>query len=285
MGEAEVRALQGYIFADLSSWWKFLVTGSDARTWLDDLVTNRVDDIGVLRSRRTLLLSRTGHVRADVHVLGTREGLLLVQDPVQPAPIRDLLEPYVLSSDVEIVDRTADYGLLAHPTASGGHVVMLPAWTPSVAGYGHGLDLLFPADQLEQRRRGHGHWLEADEADLEVWRIRRGAPRFGVDFGEDTLPGEARLDELVDRTKGCFLGQEVVAKVANLGHPPRLFVSFTSGIGLVPGDPVLSDGREAGRVTSVAPEGDGFAVIARIRWDAAGGRSLETAAGDVLNPR
>src|SRR5256714_7347757 len=179
MGEAEIRALQGYVFADLSSWWKFLVTGSDAPTWLNDLVTNRVDDLSIHRSTRTLLLSRTGHIQADVHVLGTADGLLLVQDPAQPRAVRDLLEPYILSSDVQIVGRTDDLGLIAHPTASGGHVLIIPAWTPSVLGSGRGLDLLFPAEQLEQQRNGHRHWLEASEDDLAPWRLRTvGPPRF-----------------------------------------------------------------------------------------------------------
>jgi folate-binding protein YgfZ len=54
----------------------------------------------------------------------------------------------------------------------------------------------------------------------EVWRIRHGQPRMGPDFDEGSLPSEAGLDATIDATKGCFLGQESVAKVRNLGHPP-----------------------------------------------------------------
>jgi hypothetical protein len=61
-------------------------------------------------------------------------------------------------------------------------------------------------------------------------------------------------------------------------------MGFTSEAELVPGDPVLADGQEAGRVTSVTPGTDWFAGIARVKWDARGG-PLETAAGDVLNLR
>ena len=185
---------------------------------------------------------------------------------------------------MRIAGDTDDLGLIAHPTASGGHVLIIPAWTPSVLGSGRGLDLLFPAEQLEQQRNGHRHWLEASEDDLEAWRIRRGGPpRFGVDFGEGTLPAEAKLDEFVDSSKGCFLGQEAVAKVANLGHPRGVFVGFSAPVKLAPGDPLFADGHESGRVTGVAPDDDRFAVLARIRWEARG-RSLETAAGDQLDP-
>src|SRR5438067_134514 len=69
MAEQEIRALdQGSGFVGLPAWRLVLVTGSDAVGWLNDLVTNRVDDLGVGEARRSLLLSRTGHVRADVHV-------------------------------------------------------------------------------------------------------------------------------------------------------------------------------------------------------------------------
>ena len=260
------------MYADLSSWWTCLVAGQDAASWLNDLVTNRVDDLERQGSRRTLLLSRTGHVRADFHVLATRDGLLLVQDPVQPRPIRALLEPYVLSSDVEFRDRTSELALFSSPTA-GGHVPRVEAWTPSVLG--SGLDQLIPAGDVEEWKARNRYRLEATDVDLETWRIRRGIPRFGVDLGEDALPAEAGWDGLVDQSKGCFLGQESVAKVRNLGHPARVITALRADAGVRPGEPVLEDGAEVGRITGVAPDGDGFALLARVRWEAREG-SLRT---------
>jgi folate-binding protein YgfZ len=101
-----------------------------------------------------------------------------------------------------------------------------------------------------------------------------------VDFGDDWLPSEAGLDDLVDTTKGCFLGQESVAKVRNLGHPPRVIQS------LVASDPVspmavlmTEDGAPVGRITSVAPNDDGStACIGWVRWEARDAR-LETEGG------
>ena len=61
-----------------------------------------------------------------------------------------------------------------------------------------------------------------DERAFEIWRIGRGDPRMGVDFEAGALPAEAGLERLIDVTKGCFLGQESVAKVRNLGHPPTV---------------------------------------------------------------
>jgi tRNA-modifying protein YgfZ len=288
MGDAEVTALEKRrAFVDLSSWRKIAVAGSDAITWLNDLVSNRVDDIRPNEARRTLLLDRTGRIRADVHAttLGGRDGdlvgLLLIQDPAQPVPIEELLAPYQLSSDVDLEDRTDRLAWFVMQQTALAAVQFM--WWPgpsdriayTVSGAG---------DRERVRDVLAGSYTEAREPDVEVWRVRRGVPRYGVDFGEDTVAAEARWDELVDRTKGCFLGQEAVAKVANLGHPPRLFTSFSASVALEPGDPVFADGQEAGRVTSVAPDADVFAVIARIRWDART-TPLRTAAGDPLSPR
>jgi tRNA-modifying protein YgfZ len=280
MGAREIEALErgGRVFADLSSWWKFLITGADATGWLNDLATNRVDDLHLYESRRTLLLSRTGHVRADFHVLGTRDGLLLVQDPVQPRPVRELLEPYMLSSDVMFEDRTKELALMAHRRGFG-RVLTVECWKPSVLG--SGMDRLVRSDMLAAWRSSLQGWLEATAADLEVWRIRRGVPRFGVDVGEDALAAEAGWDGLVDQAKGCFLGQEAVAKVRNLGHPPRVIVLLRSDGPPLPGEPVLANGEEAGRITGAAPDGDGYAVLARVRWEARDG-NLATRSGKRL---
>jgi tRNA-modifying protein YgfZ len=266
-----VRALEGSsprVFADLSGWSKVEVAGADAATWLNDLVTNRVDDVGRGASRRTLLLDRTGRVKADLHALGMRGGsLLLVQDPAQPFPILDLLDRYVLSSDVTLTDRAKEYALFSHPTPGGWTFELEGDWRPSVLG--SGLDRLVPAPKQAAERDRYAGWIEATEHDLEVWRIRRGVPRFAVDFGDDWLPSEAGLDGLIDATKGCFLGQESVARVRNLGHPPRLVQAFVCDRQVSPGASITAGGDQVGRITGVAENDDGSVLcIGWIRWDA-----------------
>jgi tRNA-modifying protein YgfZ len=272
----------GRAFVDLSTWRKILVSGRDAVSWLNDLVTAAMDTVAPQEWRRTLLLDRTGRVKADLQATLASEGVLLVQDPVQPGAADALLSPYTLSSDVELTDLTPDLGLFALP-GRGSLPGDSPGFRPSVLG--EGIDALAKGESIEQMRAMLRRELtEAAEEAAEVVRIRRGIPRFGVDFGEEALPSEAGLDQHIDRTKGCFLGQEAVAKVANLGHPPRVVVPFSVGVAPRPGDPVLADGREAGRVTAVAPDKDAFAILARITWDARD-RPLRTAAGDPLIPR
>ncbi len=278
MGEQEIRSLeQGCAFVDLSAWRRTLVTGSDAAAWLNDLVTNRVDNLGLGEARRSLLLSRTGHVRADVHVGRVRKGLMLLQDPVQPEAIDRLLAPYVLSSDVAMEDRSGALSLFAVPVGAAPEDLLRPFPFEGFAG------ALIPSERHGETAaslRASG-LAEAAEGDLEPWRIRRGHPRFGVDFGQESVPAEAGLDAVIDATKGCFLGQEAVAKIRNLGHPPWVVLALRSEGPVQPGQPVMAGDEPAGHVTGVAPDESGWAVLARIRWERRDAE-LRTAGGEAL---
>ena len=79
-----------------------LVSGADARSWLHDLVTADIASLRRFQTRPCLLLSPTGRIRATFHVLGLESDFLLAQPADQPAPIGELLAPYVLSSDVRL---------------------------------------------------------------------------------------------------------------------------------------------------------------------------------------
>jgi folate-binding protein YgfZ len=101
--------------------------------------------------------------------------------------------------------------------------------------------------------------------------VRAGIPRFGIDALPEDLPQEAGLVGAVAFGKGCYLGQEAVAKVQNLGHPRRLVVHLVADGAIAAGMTLYAggDGDVVGRVTSAATAVDGTAVaLARIRWDA-----------------
>jgi len=144
---------------DLRAWRKVLVTGEDAKAWLDDLISAGVSALGEGESLQSLLLTPTGRIRAHFHVAVHDGDVLLVQDPVQPKPIELLLAPYVLSSKVDL-------------TAEG---------DPSLFAVPHGDELRFAFGRPD-----------GEPADFERWRIKRRIPRFGVDLDEESLPQEAR---------------------------------------------------------------------------------------------
>lgn len=231
-------------FVDLRGWGLTAVRGADAEGWLNDLVTASVAGLPAGDALRSFLLSPTGRIRADLHVLRPRsgDGFLLLQDTAQPDTIADLLGPYVLSSDVELAPADPR-GLLVKPRPG-------PVWTAA------------------WQARDDGSLAAGPEA-LEAWRIRHGLARFPVDLDVDSLPAEAGLDvePVIDRSKGCYLGQESVARVRNLGHPPRVVVGVGAEAPLRPGAPVRSRGALVGTVTSVEPR-EGSSAMVRIRWDA-----------------
>jgi tRNA-modifying protein YgfZ len=264
------------------------VTGSDARGWLNDLITGPVGALRPGRATRSLLLTPTGRIRADFTVADVGP-LVLLEDAAQPHAIDGLLAPYVLSSDVELADASERFSVWSLPGAE--RTPELPegvrAFSPSVLGPGVGLiaerrsaaavaDAL--AGSLGRTEAG------APEEALERWRISLGIPRFGVDFQEGALPAEAGLEESIDFTKGCFLGQESVAKVRNLGHPSTVLLALRSSEPVAAGDAVQAGDSDVGVVTSSAISPDGTLLLAGVRWEARN-EVLSAAGGTPLEPR
>lgn len=240
--ERQIRALdEGRGSIGLDGFRAVQVSGRDAAAWLQDLVTADVGSLEPDGAVRSLLLGPTGRIRADLHVLLTGDAFLLLQSLDQPVSIATLLAPYVLSSDVGLADvPPPDLAAVPRP----GSWVFAPV---DAAG------------------------LEPVEPEaLEAWRIRRGIARYPVDLNEDSLPAEAGLDDevTIDRTKGCYLGQEAVAKVRNLGHPNRTIQALTAERQVEAGAPVFAEGLEAGVLTSVDGSAEATSALARVRWDA-----------------
>jgi folate-binding protein YgfZ len=273
---------EGRAFADLSHWRKIGVSGADARTWLNDLVSADISGLAGGRSVRSLLLSPTGRVRAEFMVSVVEDDLLLLQDPSQRS-ILELLQPYTLSSEVDLADRTGELALFALPNRSSAPAyAQAGSITPSCLG--PGADVIVPArDHDRVRALLAGPLVQAADEDVDAWRVIAGLPRLGVDALEEDLPQEAGLEGSVAFDKGCYLGQEAVAKVRNLGHPRRLLLRFEAEPGIAPGDEVMADGREVGALTSVAVAGDRAVALGRVRWDSRGG-PFRSAGGVELRP-
>lgn len=273
---------EGHAFVNLSSWWKVGVQGTDASGWLNDLLTVELNGIAPRETRRSLLLTPTGRIRAAVGIMVFEDGYLLIQDPVQPTRIDALLEPYVLSSDVRLSDRTEDLELIAIPGGTSTYGGDAPL--PSYSVLGPGTDVIAPQDSAPTVEA----LVEVTLEDVEAWRVRRGVARFGIDLTNDSLPHEVELGETIAYGKGCFLGQEAVARVRNLGHPPFVLLAADAEGRAATGEKIIADERDAGIITSAAsaaPDASGqMAVIARIRW-ALKDAALRTASGAELRSR
>ncbi len=273
------------LVADLSPWLVVGVGGADAPSWLNDLVSADISRLEPGGAARSLLLSPTGRVRAEFTVARTDQGLLLLQDPTQPKRADVLLDPYVLSSEVTLTNLTGQLAVFAFPTRT-----MAPAYEGTSASapscLGAGVDLMASASRraslLQELERDELALADPDE--VEAWRVDAAIPRFGKDATEDDLPQECGLASAVSFEKGCYLGQEAVAKVRNLGHPRRVLLALETTAPVSAGDAVCTGRSQVGTVTSAVRSGERSLLLAKVRWDDRDAR-LHTATGAEVTPR
>ncbi|MGZ4149343.1 MAG: CAF17-like 4Fe-4S cluster assembly/insertion protein YgfZ [Actinomycetota bacterium] len=269
---------EGRAFADLSGWWKLRVSGGDAVSWLQDLLSADVAALPAGAAGPSLLLTPTGRVRAALWVARLDDAVVLLQPADQPEPAGRILDPYALSSDVTLTDATDLEGLSCVPDRAAGlldGVRVAPSWL------GSGVDVVAPAADARAALARAG-LTALDEDAVETLRILSGRPRMGVDFGPEHLAAEAGMDVAIAYDKGCYLGQESVAKVRNLGHPPSVLRRVGARTFLRAQDRVLADGAEAGTVTSAAVRDGRCIAFVRVRWGARD-RPLASSDGTALS--
>jgi len=264
-----------------------VVSGTEARSWLNGLVTCDVSTVDRHRGAYGLLLTKQGKIQSDLEVMAGDSGVLLAVAPGTGELVRSTLDRYLVMEDAELelrpelaVVRIVGEGSDRVAGALREELTSVPA-AGSIDWLGQG-GAAFVVDRASVARvtrelveRAGG---DASLGGPEAWgrlRVPRGFPEFGVDYSSEDNPHEAALDRLaVSFTKGCYLGQEVVCMQDMRGRLKRRIVAlrFPDAAGAVggaisPNVSVSASGVEepAGRLTSVAAEGpDGFA-LARLR--------------------
>ncbi len=237
------------------------IEGPDAGSFLHGLLTN---DIGALRAGddcAALILDSKGHVQADLRVRrDTADAFTLVVRPELADVVSRALERYHFSEELEILGPEG-VDLL---TVTGGATIPEGAAQFTMAGGLSGsLDLV--VDDADASLAALGVQEIPPEA-LELARIAAGVPRVGVDTGPSTLVQEVGLERAaVSFEKGCYLGQETVARVAFRGRVNRRLRGLALSGAATPGAALTSDGRAVGTLTSVGVTPDlgaiGLAVI------------------------
>jgi folate-binding protein YgfZ len=235
------------------------VRGGDRVRWLDGMVSN---DVSVLRpnSERSgcyaTLLTRTGRIVADLHVLARDDDFWLetlaaivptaleyferhlIADDVDLQDISSSVERFALEgpSAQSVLERAMGTGISTALEAEGWAEISLAGISVVVARYGWSgemaFQLLVPSGSGEEITRS----LEAagsklglmsnDRSVLEVLRIEAGIPMMGAELGDTVLPAEAQLDRAVSRSKGCYVGQEVVARMETAGRTSHRLVGL-----------------------------------------------------------
>jgi aminomethyltransferase len=256
------------------------VSGEDAERWLDGMLSNH---IAVLREGSeesgcyALLLTPKGRVVADLHVLlrGAAYWLETRRDAV-PGVI-ERLQRYIIADDVELRDRSEDFDRLG--VEGPGAPALLATGAPGlpardaccelnigaesvvVAAFGWSGERAYQlfaargsgervAAALQEAAAGLVH---ADPRVLEILRIEAGIPMLGAELDEEVLPAEAHLDHAISTSKGCYTGQEIVARLRSRGQVNHLLVGlrFEDAEKLpAVGEKLVVAERESGEITS-----------------------------------
>jgi folate-binding protein YgfZ len=255
---AEQRALAGaFGLVDRSHRGVVQITGPDRLGWLHSLATVDVEHLPTGQATEALILSPTGHVEHHLSLADDGTSTWVHTEPGAAEALVAFLESMRFMLRVEVTDATASHAVLTlmGPAASPGELDEVQATLPLPWG----TDLIvsrpgLPGAVTALRARGAvlaGTWAH------EALRIEAGRPRFGLDTDARTIPHEAGwIDNAVHLNKGCYRGQETVARVHNLGHPPRRLVRLLldGSEDRLPGhgDEVLAAGTAAGFLGSAA---------------------------------
>ncbi|WP_371406998.1 folate-binding protein [Kribbella sp. NBC_00662] len=244
----EQRALiAGEAFVDLSHRDVVTITGPDRLTWLHALTSQYFEGLRPGTSTTALLLSPTGHVEHAMYGVDDGETFWLHTEPGAAEALVDWLQKMVFMSRVEIADVTDDYAIVWRPGAAAGEHL-----TRSGADSLGGHEVFLPRAELANLEgAAAGVWA------YEALRIEAGAPRLGLDTDERAIPNELGwLGVGVHLDKGCYRGQETVARVHNLGRPPRRLVRLhlDGSVDRLPqhGDAVLAGEKQVGVIGSAA---------------------------------
>ena len=254
---AEQRAMAtGWGLVDQSHRGVLRITGADRLSWLHSLTTQHLEGLAPGAAGEALVLSPQGHVEYELTLTDDGTAVWVHVEPGTAAALLEFLTSMQFMLRVDPRDVSSDYAVvkLLGPE--------VPADTqPAIArlDVGFGTDLIVPRAELAERvadLRAAGAALAGTWA-LEALRIAAGRPRLGLDTDHRTLPHEVGwIETAVHLSKGCYRGQETVARVHNLGRPPRrlvlLHLDGSEDKLPVHGDPVLLDGDSVGFTGSTA---------------------------------
>lgn len=260
------------------------VTGDDAFTFLQGQFTNELRQ-AIGSATYGLWLDQKGKVLADSHVLGVSEKEFLVISTNSPADlIKRRLEDYIVADDVLLADETAATSGMVLLGAGAGEVLARILMTPvASAGFtqaanvmayagrrvrGENFEILGAIDALHAiREKLVGGGVKAiDHAQLEFARITAGIPAIPEDIGPGDLPNEAGLERVaISYTKGCYLGQEVMARLKNLGQVRRR-LHVVRGRGTPPSSrtALYQGDKKVGEIRSIATQGNDFVALAML---------------------
>jgi folate-binding protein YgfZ len=269
---------------DLSFRGRLCLTGADRKRFLHGQVTNEVSGIQAGAGVYAALVTAKGKMISDLNIYMLDEEILIDLEPGLSQTVAERLEKFIISEDVQVIDAAPHYGLLSvqGPRASETVSMLGPGKLPE-KGFNFqihqdveageiylmnnprfnsmGYDLYVPvagmegmAEKLKNAVKVVGGRFCGWRA-YEMARIEAGVPRFGADMDSTNLPPEAGIERrAVSYSKGCYIGQEVIARIRTYGQVAKALrgLHLADGLAELPrkGDKLFKDGKEAGFITS-----------------------------------
>jgi folate-binding protein YgfZ len=240
----EQRALEaGTAWADLSHYNIVAVSGVDRLQWLHDLTTQFVSDLEPGLWKSNLILDARGHIEFQFNIVDDGTTSFLVLDPGYIDQLIEYLTKMKFMLRVDVKDASSEYAVLrapGMPNEIGGPFALVPR-----------------AEVEEMKKTFGGVATQVGTWALDAERVAAGRPRIGFETDYKSIPNEIGvLHGAVHMKKGCYRGQETVAKIYNLGNPPRRIVMLHldgSDVGFpAKGTAIENDGVKVGFIGTVA---------------------------------
>ncbi len=268
-------------FTDRTACGRLWITGVDALDLLNRLTTNQLEALPEGLARSTVLTNGDARVIDHLRLTAIGGGLWCLASPGRAEAVAEWIDLYTFGEDISVEDKSATTAQLtvAGPlaadalAAAGCPIPPLDGATAngvlvvaSPFGAHAAYDVLLPDAGAERAKEAlTGAAREVDAETFEAYRIAQGVPAYGAEFGAFNNPLEARLLGSISDDKGCYTGQEVVARLQTYRKVQRLLMSFTSDASAVPGDALETEnGSPAGLVTSAFADGEGALGLALV---------------------
>jgi folate-binding protein YgfZ len=300
--DAQYRALREEAgFLDRSARAKLILGGEDdPAEYLQGQLTNDVEGIDPDQGCYAALLDRKGHVQADMRVLRRGDGSVWLD--LEPEPAANVLRhlvTYSVGRQLQIEDVTADWAISSLIGPRAGSLAGFEGLGPEHAQRSRdwdgiqvlavatdlGLDLITSADHLpalRERLVAQGA-VEVSEEAAEILRVESGRPRFGFEISAAAMPAEVGIVErAVDFEKGCYIGQEPVARLHYRGKPNRRLCGLRLSSVARGGEALYLGDREVGTIgTAALSPALGPIALAVVRREAEPGATVRVGEGEV----
>lgn len=249
------RLIEGAGVVDLSHREVVRVSGPERLTWLHQLTTQHLERLTPGEPTSALILDANGRVEHALYGVDDGEAVWFHVEPGTSAALIDYLVKMRFWSQVEIDDVTSEFAVVWEPIAPGAATAASEPTPHLTRATSRGREVFLPRPDLRRHVEAAGD--PAGVWAFEALRIEAHEPRIGLDTDDRTIPHEVGwIGTAVHLDKGCYRGQETVARVHTLGRPPRRLVQLhlDGSADHLPehGDDVVFDGRVVGQVGSAA---------------------------------